>query len=388
MARKNSSRVINYQLIFIYFSLLLFGLIMVSSTSMAIAERSFNDPFYYFNRQLIALLIGILISIFMLLIPISLLEKMSKQILILSLFLLMVILIPGVGKEVNGSVRWLSLGFFNLQVSEIMKLGFIIYLAGYITRKKDAIQNDLQGFITPMVILLLCGSLLLMQPDLGASLVIAFTVVGMLFIAGVPLLTIVIIGVALLILGALLIVFEPYRFIRLVSFTDPWQDPLNSGFQLTQSLMAYGRGDWFGVGLGNSLQKQFYLPEAHTDFIFSIIAEEFGVLGVLLTILLFFLLVMQLLNMAKKCLQKKKLFEAYLLCGFAIWTGIQAFINIGVSMGALPTKGLTLPFISYGGSSLMIMCLMMAIVLRIHYENSTSKPLNVFHLFNWKKSRA
>jgi len=371
-------------LIFSFITLLLFGLVMVASSSIALAEREHNDVFYFFNRQLIAVAIGLVAGVFVYLIPVKFWMDNSKYILIAGFILLTLVFIPGIGKTVNGSARWINLGVFNLQVSELMKLIMMIYIAGYLVRKKALVQHTYQGFASPVVVLAITGILILMEPDLGATIVITATTMGMLLIAGAKLIPFIMMLLGVVVMVVLLVIYEPYRLTRLVSFSDPWEDPLKSGFQLTQSLMAYGRGDWFGVGLGHSLQKQFYLPEAHTDFIFSIIAEELGVAGVICIILLFLFLVFKLMMKTLDFLKQKKLFEAYILGGTAVWIGTQSFINMGVSMGILPTKGLTLPFISYGGSSMIVMMLLIALILRIDYENHTRKP---FDLFNWRSAK-
>ncbi len=365
--------------------LLTIGLIMVASSSISIAERTNGQPFYYFYRQMTAIVLGIVIGFVVFLSPINWWKKQAEFLLLAGLLLLIVVLIPGIGKEVNGSSRWIPLGLFNLQVSELLKLFFIVYLAGYIVNRKELLTIDYKQFLPPLVLLSLVAILLLLEPDLGAVVVIFATAMGMLFIAGVPFLVFFsMISVATL-AGGLLIYFEPYRMARFQAFTDPWGDPFNSGFQLTQSLMAFGRGEWGGEGLGNSIQKLFYLPEAHTDFIFAIVAEELGMVGVIVIILLFLVLVLRLFSLAKKSFVQEKLFESFLLFGVGIWICLQAFINIGVNMGVLPTKGLTLPFISYGGSSVMIMCISIALVLRAEYETRCENPISLLDIFQQYK---
>jgi len=270
-------------------SLIAIGLIMVASSSISIADRMNGEPFYYFYRQLLAVFLGLGLGSVIFFTPMSLWNKYADILLILSLVMLVLVLIPGIGKIVNGSSRWISLGVFNLQVSEVIKLFSIIYLASYIVKKKQDITVDYKQFLPPLVLLCIMAILLLLEPDLGAVVVIFATALGMFFIAGVPLLAFASLIVLAVIATGLLIYFEPYRMERFQVFTNPWADPFDSGFQLTQSLMAFGRGDWVGEGLGNSVQKLFYLPEAHTDFIFAIIAEELGMIGVILIILLFLL---------------------------------------------------------------------------------------------------
>jgi len=360
-------------------SLIAIGLIMVASSSISIADRMNGEPFYYFYRQLLAVFLGLGLGSVVFFTPMSLWSKYADTLLIISLVMLVLVLIPGIGKIVNGSSRWISLGVFNLQVSEVIKLFSIIYLASYIVKKKQDITVDYKQFLPPLVLLCIMALLLLLEPDLGAVVVIFATALGMFFIAGVPLLAFASLIVLAVIATGLLIYFEPYRMERFQVFTNPWADPFDSGFQLTQSLMAFGRGDWVGEGLGNSVQKLFYLPEAHTDFIFAIIAEELGMIGVILIILLFLVLILRLFSLAKKSFNSEKIFESFLMFGAGIWISIQAFINIGVNMGVLPTKGLTLPFISYGGSSVLVMCITIALVLRAEYETRCENPLSIIN---------
>lgn len=357
--------------------LLLIGLVMVASSSISIADRQSGQPFYFLYRQLIAAGLGVFLGLIVFGLPLKLWEKYSPVFLAIGVVLLIAVLIPGIGKQVNGSYRWIPLGVFNLQVSELVKLVFILYLAGFLVRKQALIQNGYKGLLTPIGILALVVFLLLMEPDLGAGAVIAATALGMLFLAGAPLLMFA--GLVLLALagGIMLVVYEPYRAERLKAFLDPWADPFNSGFQLTQSLMALGRGDWLGVGLGHSVQKLFYLPEAHTDFIFAVLAEELGMLGAIAIIVLFLGLVARIFYLGQQAHLAKQAYSGYLLYGFGIWISVQAFVNIGVNMGVLPTKGLTLPLISYGGSSLMIMCVVIALILRAEYEMREKKPFDL-----------
>ncbi|MFK5891619.1 MAG: putative lipid II flippase FtsW [Pseudomonadota bacterium] len=358
-------------------TLLTIGLIMVASSSISIADRMNGQPLYFFYRQLLAVGLGIGIGLVVLFSPMAIWRKYANVLLLVGLILLVLVLIPGIGKVVNGSSRWISLGLFNLQVSEVVKLIFIVYLAGYIVNKNNDLTKSYKQFVPPLVLLCLVAFLLLLEPDLGAVVVIFATALGMLFIAGAPLLAFVMMIILVSIAAVLLVYFEPYRMTRFQAFINPWDDPFNSGFQLTQSLMAFGRGDWVGEGLGKSIQKLFYLPEAHTDFIFAIIAEELGMIGVIVIILLFLLLIFRIFSLAKKAFLKEKIFEAFIMFGIGIWISLQAFINIGVNMGVLPTKGLTLPFISYGGSSVMVMCITIALVLRAEYETRCSKPVSI-----------
>ena len=282
--------------------------------------------------------------------------------------LLLLVLVPGVGVEVNGASRWISVGLFRMQVSEPAKLFFIIYLASYLARHGEEVRTQISGFLKPLGLLAIAALLLLLEPDFGATVVLAAIVMGMIFMAGVKLLQF---G-GMLGLGAVLMagmaVSSPYRMKRLTTFVDPWADPFDSGFQLTQSLIAIGRGEWFGVGLGASIQKLFYLPEAHTDFVFAVLAEELGLLGVCTVIALYAVLVWRAFVIAAQAVKAENFFASYLAYGIGIWFGLQSFINIGVNMGLLPTKGLTLPLMSYGGSSMVVMCAAVALLFRIDHE--------------------
>ncbi len=296
---------------------------------------------------------------------------------IVGLALLLVILIPGVGHTVNGSTRWLRLGSINLQVSEPVRLCMVIYLAGYLVRQNKALREQFTGFLWPMTVLSLACLLLLAEPDFGAAIVLLATALAMLFVAGARIRDFLIFfGVAVLAMAALAIT-SPYRLQRMTGFLDPWADPYDSGFQLTQSLIAIGRGEWFGVGLGDGVQKLFYLPEAHTDFVFAVFAEEFGLLGSLILIGLFLALLTRICMLGTRAANCGRFFEAYLAIGIGTWLGLQTFINIGVNMGLLPTKGLTLPLISYGRSSLIVALVSIGLLLRIHHELTTdARPAN------------
>ncbi len=345
------------------------GLVLVTSASISISAINFNDPLHYFWRQSVAAAIGLFLALIILKIPMRLWEMISVPLLIIAIMLLLLILIPGVGREVNGSVRWLQLGPFALQVSELVKLCVIAYLAGYLVRHGETVQTNFAGFIRPIGVLTFISGLLLLEPDFGAAAVLFATALGMLFMGGVPLTRFcawVAVAVSALMTLAIL---SPYRMRRLMSFADPWQDPYDSGFQLTQALIAFGRGDWFGVGLGNSVQKLFYLPEAHTDFIFSVLAEELGLLGSITMIFLYSFIVWRAFVIGHIAERAGKFFAAYFAYGIGLIIGVQAYINMGVNMGVLPTKGLTLPLISYGGNSLIVYCMLLSILLRIDYEN-------------------
>jgi cell division protein FtsW len=282
--------------------------------------------------------------------------------------LLAVVLVPGVGYEVNGSTRWLRIGIINLQVSEPARLCLLLYLAGYLVRRNKSLREEFGGFLRPMLLLSLACGLLLAEPDFGAAIVLLATALAMLFVAGARLRDFCLFFGVTVIAMAVLAVTSPYRLQRLTGFLDPWSDPFNSGFQLTQSLIAIGRGEWFGVGLGNGVQKLFYLPEAHTDFVFAVFAEEFGLAGSVVLIGLFLALLWRIFHLAMRAARSERFFEAYFAVGIGTWLGLQAFINIGVNMGLLPTKGLPLPLVSYGRSSLIITMISIGLLLRIHHE--------------------
>jgi cell division protein FtsW len=351
-------------------ALLAIGLVMVTSASISVAERNLSSPFYYMQRQGVFILFGLFAAWLVYQVRLVYWEKSGMALLGLSLFLLILVLLPGVGKEVNGSTRWISLGLFNLQVSEAVKLFLIIYVAGYLVRHGEAVRTSIWGFIKPMLMIGIAALLLLLEPDFGATVVIIGTVLGMMYLGGVHFMQFL---SFLALFGAsavLLIVSSPYRMERLTSFMDPWRDPFDSGFQLTQSLIAIGTGGWFGTGLGGSVQKLFYLPESHTDFLFAILSEELGFIGVCTVILLYSILFYRATRIALQAEKCGNQFAAYVAYGIGIWLAMQAVINMGVNMGLLPTKGLTLPLMSYGGSSLIISCMAIGLLLRIHYECS------------------
>ena len=348
--------------------LLSLGLIMVASASIAIADRKTHVPLYFFYRQAAYIGIGVLLSAIVLNIPLRLWNKAGASLFVIGLLMLALILIPGVGHTVNGSTRWLNLGLFKAQPSEFMKLFVIVYLAGYLLRRSEEIKTSAWGFMKPMSVLLLTALLLLLEPDFGTTVVIFATAMGMMYLAGVRLshfgLLILLCGLAM----AVLVISSPYRLERLTAFMNPWADPFNSGFQLTQALIAFGRGEWFGVGLGSGIQKLFYLPEAHTDFVFAVIAEELGMVGAMTVLLLFVCVIWRAFLIARRAERLDKPFAAYIAYGIGLWIGIQSFINLGVNMGVLPTKGLTLPLMSYGGSSIIAMCMAIALLLRVDIE--------------------
>jgi len=348
------------------------GLVMVGSASITQADRTLGQPFYYVIRQASFLLLGLGMAVTLFNLRMAWLARAGMPALFIALGLLILVLIPGLGKTVNGSARWISLGVMNLQVSEPAKLLILIYLASYLVRRAEEVRGHFSGFLKPMSVLGLVSILLLAEPDFGATVVLMSTVLVMMYMAGVRLWQFLLLGMLALSVFALLAVSSPYRLARLTTFLNPWADPFNSGFQLTQSLIAIGRGEIWGVGLGGSVQKLFYLPEAHTDFVFAVTAEELGLVGVTLVVSLYAWVVYRAFRIGHVAAQAEEMFSAYLAYGIGTWIGLQSLINIGVNMGLLPTKGLTLPMFSYGGSSLVVMCLCIALLLRIDHETRSS----------------
>jgi cell division protein FtsW len=356
-------------LIILIASLLAFGILMVASASIVVSDHQLHQPFYYFYRQLIFLALGITLGCVVVQIDIQVWEKMSGVMLLGVMLLLALVLIPGIGHSVNGSMRWIGFGPAGMQISEMAKFAVVIYLAGYLVRRHEEIKTSLSGFLKPMAILGIIAVLLLREPDFGATVVIMTTALGMMFLGGMRLRHFVLLfGLVIAAMSAIAI-SEPYRMKRLTTFLDPWANPFSNGYQLTQSLMAFGRGGWFGVGLGKSIQKMFYLPESYTDFLFAVIAEELGLLGILVVVTLFTLLVIRILSIGRQAQKLEHHFAGFIAYGFAFWIAIQFMVNIGVNAGILPTKGLTLPLMSYGGSSMLVTCVVFAVLLRIDYEN-------------------
>ncbi len=346
------------------------GWIMVTSASLNIAEQQQLGAFHYAVRQAVFLLLGVIGLLIVLRIPARTWERQSVVVLTVSLLLLVVVLVPGIGREVNGSHRWLPLGIVNLQVSEIAKLAAVVFLAGYISRHRAHLDNAQELFFKPMGLLVLMASLLLMEPDFGTTVVVVSTCMGMLFLAGAPLRPFVALGAGLAAALIGLVVLSPYRWERIRSFLHACDEEyaFDQGYQLCQALIAFGRGEVFGVGLGNSVQKMFYLPEAHTDFVLAVLGEELGVLGTLSIIVLFGIWTARVFRIGTVAERQGETFMAFACYGVAMWVAIQAFINIGVNLGALPTKGITLPFLSYGGSSMIVMLLATGLILRIDQE--------------------
>ncbi|MGH8178123.1 MAG: putative lipid II flippase FtsW, partial [Steroidobacter sp.] len=351
--------------------------VMMTSASVSIADRLMHEPLHYLERQMLGVALGVIAAMLAMAIPTSVWERLAMPLALLAFLFLIIVLIPGVGHEVNGSRRWLRFGVMNFQTSELARVLLLTYLASYVVRRQAELKQDLKGFLKPLGVLMGGAALLLLEPDFGAATVLMATGLGVLFLAGVKLRHFFAL-VALAAGGmALIAVTSAYRLKRLTAFLDPWADPFNSGFQLTQSLIAIGRGELFGVGLGSSVQKLFYLPEAHTDFVFAVLAEELGLAGVIVTLALFVFLVWRAFHISRLAAEAGLAFQAYCAAGFGIWLGLQTFINIGVNLGLLPTKGLTLPLMSYGASSILVTIGWLGLLLRIHHEASTAGRLAV-----------
>jgi cell division protein FtsW len=357
--------------------LLLLGLVMMTSASISIADKQLDAPLYYFERQMIGVTLGLISAAIAMAIPTAVWERLSLPLLLLAFLLLIIVLLPGIGHEVNGSRRWLRAGIMNFQASELARVLLLTYLSSYVVRRQAELKQDVKGFLKPLGVLMGAALLLLLEPDFGAATVVMATGLALLFLAGVKLrhfFALVVIASAGM---SLIAVTSAYRLKRLTAFLDPWADPFNSGFQLTQSLIAIGRGELFGVGLGSSVQKLFYLPEAHTDFVFAVLAEELGLAGVIVTLALFVILAWRAFHIARMAGEAGLAFQAYFAAGFGLWLGVQTFINVGVNLGLLPTKGLTLPLMSYGGSSIMVTLGWIGLLMRIHHEASTAGRLAV-----------
>lgn len=367
-----SGMTLNVPILLSTLALMSIGFLMITSASMTFAESKYGDAWFFVKRHSFYMLIGISAALIVGAIPVGFWRRYGGLMLIAALFLLTVVLLPGIGKRVNGSQRWLQVGPLTLQASEMVKFCVIVFFASFLSRRRDELLSSWKGVFKPLMILGLIVFLLLLEPDFGSSVVIAATVMAMLFLAGVAIWQFLLL--LSLALGGLvtLALIAPYRVERLVAFLKPWEHQFDSGYQLTQSLIAFGRGEWFGLGLGNSIQKQFFLPEAHTDFIFAIIAEELGLVGVFVVFGLMAFLIIQIFKVASTAIRQAQSFSAFACFAIAVLLAGQACINLGVASGALPTKGLTMPFISYGGSSLMVTCCLIALVLRIDAELSAS----------------
>jgi cell division protein FtsW len=363
---------IDYTLLWSALILLFAGLVMVYSASIATAEAgryTGNQPAYYLMRHGIFLCIGLVAAAVAFQVPLSLWQRYAPHLFLLGAVLLAIVLIPGIGKDVNGARRWLPLGFINLQPSELMKLFAVLYAADYTVRKINVMHDLKQAFMPMFGAMAIVGMLLLKEPDFGAFVVIIAIAMGILFLGGLRARLFALLTVGLLVAFTVLIVVSPYRRDRVFGFMDPWADAFGRGYQLSHSLIAFGRGELFGVGLGASIEKLFYLPEAHTDFLLAVIAEELGFFGVLAVIALFAMVVQRAFAIGRQCVQLDRLYPALVAMGIGIWIGVQSFINMGVNMGLLPTKGLTLPLMSFGGSGIFANCIALAILLRVDWEN-------------------
>jgi cell division protein FtsW len=364
--QSNNTSTFDRSYVLLAFSMYMIGLVMVASSSMPVAERLFDDPFHFVVRHMIYICISIVIAIVALQIPMSRWHQHSSALLIVAIALLVIVLL--VGRTVNGSTRWIVIGPITIQAAEPAKLYFFCYLSAYLVRRREEVMENIKGFAKPLVVFAVLGGLLLMQPDLGTIIVMFVTTFGLLFLAGAKLWQFVCVsGVGLSLLSALAY-FSPYRWARVTGFLDPWQDPFGSGYQLTQSLMAYGRGEMLGQGLGNSIQKLEYLPEAHTDFVMAILGEEFGFIGVLAVLLLSVILVIKALLLGRRAVRKEKYFEGFFAYAIGIWFSFQTAVNVGASAGIVPTKGLTMPLISSGGSSMIMMTIALVVLMRVDHE--------------------
>ncbi|MBV5311413.1 putative lipid II flippase FtsW [Chromatium okenii] len=356
---------LDYPLLICAAGLLAFGFIMVASASMSIAERCCNDPFFYVIRHGFAMTLALGCGLATYFVPLERWERAGTVLFLLGILVLALVLVPGIGRSVNGATRWIPLGPLNLQPSEFVKLFAVIYVSSYLVRHATAVANQIVGFIRPMLLIGAAATLILMQPDFGTTAVMLTTVMGLLFLGGASLLPFAVLIGAVATGLITLVIFSPYRMKRVISFLDPWQDPFNSGYQLSQALIAFGRGEWTGVGLGNGIQKQFFLPEAHTDFLVSVVGEEFGLVGIVALIGAFVFLAQRAFAISGRAEALNQRFGAHVAQGIAMWLSLQAFVNIGVNIGFLPTKGLTMPFLSYGSNSLIVGCMAVAILLRI-----------------------
>ena len=362
----------DFALIWAVALLLALGLVMVYSSSIAIAEGSRatgQQPAYFLIRHCAYLTVSFILAVAAFQFPLVLWQKGALYLFMLGVGLLVLVLVPGIGREVNGSQRWLSLVVVNFQPSEAMKLFAVIYAADYTVRKSADMHSLKKGFLPMFMVMLLVGGLLLREPDFGAFAVITVIAMGILFLGGMNWRLFAGLIVLLVVGFVLLIWLSPYRLQRVIGFMDPWADPFGKGYQLSHALIAFGRGEWLGVGLGASVEKLFYLPEAHTDFLLAVIAEELGFIGVLLVILAFAFIVARAFAIGRQAAQLERHFPALVAQGIGIWLGVQTIINMGVNMGVLPTKGLTLPLLSFGGSGIAANCCALAVLVRVDWEN-------------------
>ncbi len=357
-----------------WLALLLLGWVMVASASTGIADYYTGNAAYFSIRHAVYVVLGMGAVAVMSQVPLAFWSRLEPLLLLIGLLALVLVFVPGIGHEVNGSRRWLNLGVIKIQASEIAKLAAVFYLSGYLVRRQAEVQQTWKGFMKPFIILGLMVALLLMEPDFGAVVVLMGAALIMLFLGGVKAGQFFLLVMGVGVISVAVVMMEPYRMVRLTAYMDPWapEHVYGSGYQLTQSLIAFGRGDWLGVGLGESVQKLFYLPEAHTDFVFAIWAEETGLVGATLALLLLATFIALVWQVAWKAQRQGQLYGAYIVAGIASLLALQMVINLGVNTGLLPTKGLTLPFFSYGGSSLLVCCAMVGIILRVAHETDTA----------------
>ena len=355
-------------------ALISIGVIAIASASIEYGDFHFGNPWHHTQRHAAYLMLAITLGALAYMTPAASVQRLSPWLLFLAVALLILVMIPGIGREVNGAQRWLPLGVITLQPSEFAKLAVLLYAAGYLVRQEEAVRHHWSGLAKLIAILSVVAALLLLEPDFGATVIIVGVVVGMTFLAGAKLVYVLAMLAAAAMALAFLVLSAPYRMKRLTAYQDPWADPFGSGFQLVQSLIAFGQGEWWGVGLGNSVQKLFYLPEAHTDFVFSIWSEETGLIGATAMIALFVMLIARVLNIGWRVAAQHRLFEAYVCFGAALMFAGQTFVNMGASSGLLPTKGLTLPFVSYGGNSLIVNCMLLGMVLRTAGSLESARP--------------
>ncbi|MGD0960095.1 MAG: putative lipid II flippase FtsW [Methylomonas sp.] len=367
--QRNANRVhIDQTLMLVCFSLLGIGFVMVTSASLHLGVKMANDISHYPFNQLAHIIIGLVFAACVTQIPMRLWERWGQSLFIIGVCLLLIVFIPGVGNKVNGSTRWLSILGFRIQVSEVVKFISVIYVAGYINRHSHHVRTSAYGLVKPLMLFSVACVLLLMEPDFGSAVVILIIAMGMMFLGGARISQFIVLLSLVSVLAVLLVYISPYRLARVLSFRDPWADAKHTGFQLTQALISFGRGEFFGVGLGNGIQKLFYLPEAHTDFLFSVLGEELGLVGVTTVIALFATLLIRAFVIGEYAEKNGHRFSAMVAYGLGIWFGFQSFVNMGVNLGMLPTKGLTLPLMSYGGGSMIVMCGAVSVLFRIHYE--------------------
>ncbi len=368
LPQAKSRKTFDWGLVILPLVLMSIGLVMVASASMDFAAQTYGDPWFFAKRHGVFMVLALAIGVLVFSMPTEWWNRYAVVILLAGIALLVAVLIPGVGKAVNGAQRWISIAGFTVQASEVAKFTFIVFFASFLSRRSEEFKTEWGAFFKLLGIWAVFIALLLLEPDFGSGVVLCLIAGAMMFVAGVPVIRFVLLALVGVVGLGLLAVLEPYRWQRLITFLDPWEKQFSSGYQLVQSLIAFGRGEWFGMGLGNSLQKLFFLPEAHTDFIFAIIAEEFGFVGAMTVLGIFALLVARILKLAMAARQAKRLFIVYAATGVAVMMAGQAFINMGVASGLLPTKGLTLPFISVGGSSLIVCCALMALIQRMDWE--------------------